>query len=48
MSHSEWLDTIDSEPDIISMHLLPLTALLSGVRGVGFVTHGINLYIRCK
>ncbi|RHN43192.1 putative membrane attack complex component/perforin (MACPF) domain-containing protein [Medicago truncatula] len=48
MNHSEWLDTIDTEPDVISMHLLPLTTLLSGIRGVGFMSHAINLYLRCK
>ncbi|XP_039684782.1 MACPF domain-containing protein At4g24290 [Medicago truncatula] len=48
MNHSEWLDTIDTEPDVISMHLLPLTTLLSGIRGVGFMSHAINLYLRYK
>ncbi|XP_045823386.1 MACPF domain-containing protein At4g24290-like isoform X3 [Trifolium pratense] len=48
MNHSEWLDTIDSEPDVISMHLLPLTTLLSGITGYGFVAHAINLYLRYK
>jgi hypothetical protein len=48
MNHSEWLDTIDSEPDVISMHLLPLTSLLSDIRGYGFLAHAINLYLLCK
>jgi hypothetical protein len=48
MYHSEWLDTIDPQPDVISMHLLPLTSLLLGIRGSGFVSHAINLYLRCK
>lgn len=48
MYHSEWLDTIDSQPDVISMHLLPLTSLLLGIRGSGFASHAINLYLRCK
>jgi hypothetical protein len=48
VNHSEWLDTIDSEPDIISMHLLPLTSLLGGISGIGYLTHAINLYLRCK
>jgi len=48
MNHSEWLDTIDSEPDIISMHLLPLTTFLSGIPGYGFAARAINLYLRCK
>ncbi|KAK7358758.1 hypothetical protein VNO77_00696 [Canavalia gladiata] len=48
MNHSEWLDTIDSEPDVISMFLLPLTSLLRSIRGSGFVSHAINLYLRYK
>ncbi|XP_061346870.1 MACPF domain-containing protein At4g24290-like isoform X2 [Gastrolobium bilobum] len=48
MYHSEWLDTIDSEPDVISMFLLPLTSLLKSIRGSGFVSHAINLYLRYK
>ncbi|KAJ1405007.1 Membrane attack complex component/perforin [Sesbania bispinosa] len=48
MYHGEWLDTIDSEPDVISMFLLPLTSLLKSIRGSGFVSHAINLYLRYK
>ncbi|KAJ1405006.1 Membrane attack complex component/perforin [Sesbania bispinosa] len=48
MRHSEWLDTIDSKPDLISLFLLPLSTLLSGTRGVGFLSHAINLYVRYK
>jgi hypothetical protein len=48
VNHSEWFETIDSEPDIISMHLLPLTSLLGGISGIGYLTHAINLYLRCK
>ena len=48
MYHGEWLDTIDLEPDVISMILLPLTSLLRSIRGSGFVSHAINLYLRCK
>ncbi|KAK7358757.1 hypothetical protein VNO77_00695 [Canavalia gladiata] len=50
MRHSEWLNTVDSEPDVISFFLLPLTNLLQGrgIRGIGFLTHAINLYIRYK
>ncbi|XP_020228503.1 MACPF domain-containing protein At4g24290 [Cajanus cajan] len=46
--HSEWLETIDSEPDVISMVLLPLTSLLSRIRGSGFVSYAISLYLRYK
>ncbi|XP_027340118.1 MACPF domain-containing protein At4g24290-like [Abrus precatorius] len=48
MYHTEWLNTIDSEPDVISMFLLPLTSLLRSTRGSGFVSHAINLYLRYK
>lgn len=48
MYHNEWLDTIDLEPDVISLFLLPLTSLLTSIRGSGFVSHAINLYLRCK
>lgn len=48
MYHDEWLGTIDSEPDVISLFLLPLTSLLRSIRGSGFVSHAINLYLRCK
>ncbi|KAL1364628.1 hypothetical protein HN51_012777 [Arachis hypogaea] len=48
MYHGEWLDTLDSEPDVISMILLPLTTLLRSIRGSGFVSHAINLYLRYK
>ncbi|KAK7291491.1 hypothetical protein RIF29_06673 [Crotalaria pallida] len=46
--HSEWLDTVDLEPDVISVFLLPLTSLLKSIRGSGFVSHAINLYLRYK
>ncbi|KHN17422.1 MACPF domain-containing protein isoform B [Glycine soja] len=48
MYHNEWLDTIDLEPDVISLFLLPLTSLLTSIRGSGFVSHAINLYLRYK
>ncbi|KAG5041340.1 hypothetical protein JHK85_013816 [Glycine max] len=40
MYHSEWLDTIDSEPDVISMLLLPLTSLWNRSGRNGFVDVG--------
>lgn len=48
MPHSEWINTVQSEPDVISMSFLPITSLLSGVPGCGFLNHAINLYLRCK
>ncbi|KAL2342866.1 hypothetical protein Fmac_004151 [Flemingia macrophylla] len=46
--HNEWLETIDSEPDVISMFFLPLTSLLNGIPGSGFVNYALNLYLRWK
>ncbi|KAJ3683210.1 hypothetical protein LUZ60_013437 [Juncus effusus] len=48
MSHDEWLNTVQLEPDVISMSFLPITSLLNGVPGSGFLSHAINLYLRYK
>ncbi|KAG4151043.1 hypothetical protein ERO13_D04G040000v2 [Gossypium hirsutum] len=48
LSHSEWCQTVQSEPDVISMSFIPITSLLSGVNGSGYLTHAINLYLRYK
>ncbi|KAJ6851878.1 MACPF domain-containing protein NSL1 [Iris pallida] len=47
-SHNQWLSTISHAPDVISMSFVPITALLTGVRGIGFLTHAVNLYLRYK
>nr|XP_018679115.1 PREDICTED: MACPF domain-containing protein At1g14780-like isoform X2 [Musa acuminata subsp. malaccensis] len=47
-SHGEWLLTVSSVPDIINFTFLPITSLLKGVPGYGFLSHAINLYIRYK
>lgn len=46
--HSEWLLTVPATPDAISFKLVPITSLLKGVTGVGFLSHAINLYLRYK
>ncbi|XP_021728519.1 MACPF domain-containing protein At4g24290-like isoform X1 [Chenopodium quinoa] len=46
--HHEWLQTVQSEPDVISMSFIPITSLLNGVPGSGFLSHAINLYLRYK
>jgi hypothetical protein len=46
--HSEWLLTVATMPDAINFKLVPITSLLKGVTGVGFLSHAINLYLRCK
>ena len=48
LSHSEWLNSVQAEPDVISMSFIPITSLLNGVPGSGFLNHAINLYLRCK
>ena len=46
-SHNQWLSTISESPNAISMFFVPITSLLSGVRGNGFLGHAVNLYLRC-
>ncbi|KAE8007926.1 hypothetical protein FH972_004483 [Carpinus fangiana] len=48
LSHNEWLQTVQFEPDVISMSFIPITSLLIGVPGSGFLSHAINLYLRYK
>ncbi|GAV63266.1 MACPF domain-containing protein [Cephalotus follicularis] len=48
ISHNEWLHTVQLEPDVISMSFIPITSLLNGVPGSGFLSHAINLYLRYK
>ncbi|KAJ4830567.1 kinetochore-associated protein nsl1 [Turnera subulata] len=47
-SHNQWLSTISQSPNVISMSFVPITSLLSGVRGNGFLSHAVNLYLRYK
>lgn len=48
LTHNEWLQTVQLEPDVISMSFLPITSLLNGVSGCGYLNHAINLYLRYK
>uniref|UniRef100_A0A5B7BA07 MACPF domain-containing protein n=1 Tax=Davidia involucrata TaxID=16924 RepID=A0A5B7BA07_DAVIN len=48
LKHNEWLNTVQFEPDVISMSFIPITSLLNGVSGSGFLSHAINLYLRYK
>ncbi|KAF0893645.1 hypothetical protein E2562_028055 [Oryza meyeriana var. granulata] len=48
ISHIDWLNTVQAEPDVISMSFIPITSLLNGVPGCGFLNHAINLYLRYK
>uniref|UniRef100_A0A6M2EIN6 MACPF domain-containing protein n=1 Tax=Populus davidiana TaxID=266767 RepID=A0A6M2EIN6_9ROSI len=47
-SHNQWLSTISQSPNVISMAFVPITSLLSGIRGNGFLSHAVNLYLRYK
>ncbi|KAF8723641.1 hypothetical protein HU200_021598 [Digitaria exilis] len=46
--HSEWLLTVPAMPDAINFRVVPITSLLKGVAGVGFLSHAMNLYLRYK
>ncbi|KAK4477752.1 hypothetical protein RD792_017013 [Penstemon davidsonii] len=48
MSHNKWCQTVQLEPEVISMSLIPISSLLSGIDGSGFLGHAINLYLRFK
>nr|DAD35809.1 TPA_asm: hypothetical protein HUJ06_006449 [Nelumbo nucifera] len=47
-SHCEWLLTVPSVPDAVHFSFIPITSLLQGVPGKGFLSHAINLYLRYK
>lgn len=47
-THSEWLLTVPTNPDVIHFRLMPITSLLTGVPGCGFLNQAINLYLRYK
>ncbi|KAI7742649.1 hypothetical protein M8C21_025537 [Ambrosia artemisiifolia] len=48
LDHRTWCQTVQLEPEVISMSFIPITSLLSGIDGNGFLTHAINLYLRYK
>lgn len=47
-SHSKWLQTVSANPEAILFKFVPITSLLTGVPGSGYLSHAINLYLRCK
>eukprot|EP00250_Pteridium_aquilinum_P008071 c17646_g1_i1 orf=1138-2949(-) len=47
-THSEWQETVNIFPEAISLSFVPITSLLLGVSGSGFLQHAINLYLRYK
>lgn len=46
--HCEWLLTVPDKPDAIQFSFIPITSLLKNAPGKGFLSHAINLYLRCK
>lgn len=48
VSHQKWCQSVQLEPDVITMSFIPISSLLSGVHGSGFLSHAINLYLRYK
>nr|GMC64494.1 MACPF domain-containing protein At4g24290-like [Ipomoea batatas] len=46
--HIKWCKTVPLEPDVISMSFIPISSLLNGIDGSGFLSHAINLYLRYK
>ncbi|KAM6559600.1 hypothetical protein CsatA_028839 [Cannabis sativa] len=46
--HKTWLSTVSQSPNVISMTFVPITSLLGGVPGNGFLSHAVNLYLRYK
>ncbi|KAL8473383.1 hypothetical protein ACS0TY_029603 [Phlomoides rotata] len=48
MPHNKWCQTVQLEPEVISMSFIPISSLLNGIDGSGFLGHAINLYLRHK
>ncbi|KAK7280856.1 hypothetical protein RIF29_08389 [Crotalaria pallida] len=46
--HSNWLQTVSSNPEAILFKFVPITSLLTGIPGSGYLSHAINLYLRYK
>lgn len=47
-SHSSWLQTVPSNPEAILFKFVPISSLLAGIPGSGYLSHAINLYLRCR
>ncbi|KAK6930641.1 Membrane attack complex component/perforin (MACPF) domain [Dillenia turbinata] len=47
-SHSSWLQSVAENPDAILFKFVPITSLLTGIPGSGYLSHAINLYTRYK
>ncbi|XP_050238493.1 MACPF domain-containing protein At1g14780-like [Mercurialis annua] len=47
-SHSNWLQTVPVKPEATLFTFVPITSLLTGILGSGYLSHAINLYLRYK
>jgi hypothetical protein len=47
-SHQKWLLTVPETPDVIAMTFVPISSLISGIPGNGYLSHAVNLYMRYK
>ncbi|CAL0329705.1 unnamed protein product [Lupinus luteus] len=47
-NHSNWLQTVPFNPEAILFKFVPISSLLTGIPGSGYLTHAINLYLRYK
>ncbi|THG20950.1 hypothetical protein TEA_006625 [Camellia sinensis var. sinensis] len=47
-SHTQWVRTVASSPDVIEMSFLPITLLLEGVTGKEHLARAIGLYLEYK
>ncbi|MFS7916351.1 putative membrane attack complex component/perforin (MACPF) domain-containing protein [Helianthus anomalus] len=47
-SYSKWLQTVGTDPEAMLFKFVPITSLLNGVPGSGYISHAINLYLRYK
>nr|GEV29166.1 hypothetical protein [Tanacetum cinerariifolium] len=47
-NHSKWLQTVGASPEAVHLKFVPITSLLNGVPGSGYLSHAINLYLRYK
>ncbi|KAG8369552.1 hypothetical protein BUALT_Bualt14G0025300 [Buddleja alternifolia] len=47
-SHSRWLQTMAANPEALLFKFVPITSLLNGIPGSGYLSHAINLYLRYK
>jgi hypothetical protein len=47
-SLSNGLQTVTARPEAILFRFAPITSLLTGIPGSGYLSHAVNLYRRCK